>query len=348
MKKNLHVAANSADYPNKFVPDYARMVGNETQGSKNEFIFIGDGSGIGGGFKFSVGKRNLWYGIKFCFLAREYSSIIFHSTPSKYLLLFLILRFLIFRSIRIYFVLWGGEFKFSGGGGVHGRLIALLNKLAMQCSDGFITYLKSDYEKAVQLSGNHRAKWIDIDGVYPSNSLTATAPSRSKKICRVLIGASALERNKHFEIIERLAKKSVAAEVEYIIPLSYGDRRYADKVFQYAEAMLVGDLKPLFGFMERDEYLKLLSTIDIAFFNNEGQQGMGNIRNLLGFGAQVFLNPQSDSYRYFLNLGLKVFDITDNSIVIEQALMESNITRAHALFSREQLVKQTENFLQNA
>lgn len=347
MKKNLHVSSNSGAYPNKFVPDYARMVEGGTQGSQNEFLFIGDDCGIGDGFNYTIGRRSFWYGVKFCFLAKKYSSIIFHSTPSKYLILFLIFRFLLFRSVRIYFVLWGGEFNFSNKSRVRGLLIVLLNKLAMKCSDGFVTYLKSDYDKAVQFSGNCRAKWIDIEGVYPSNVLSSTMPSRSS-ICRILIGASALERNKHLEIIDRLAKIPMAGEVEYIIPLSYGNQVYAEKVVQYAGAMLTGNLRPLYDFMHRDEYLGLLSTIDVAFFNNEGQQGMGNIRNLLGFGAQVFLNPRSDSYRYFLNLELKVFDITDTSVAIERVLMEKNRARAQELFSKERLVMQTQKFLLNA
>lgn len=45
-------------------------------------------------------------------------------------------------------------------------------------------------------------------------------------------------------------------------------------------------MNPIVDFMDFNEYINFLSTIDIAIFNHKRQQGMGNIITLLGMGKK--------------------------------------------------------------
>lgn len=347
MKKNLHIMGNSRKYPNKFVPDYARFLNEFVPQAKNEFVIVGDDYNVGQGFEYSVVEISVSQMFSLAFVSKKYDKVIFHSIPSRFFLLYLFFKKLSFSKNNSYLVLWGGEIHFLKKDSLRDKLNIKLNAFFMRMMKGFITYIEQDYDLAVKMSGNKKANWINIQSIYPSNVVQCNKISNSGSGLKVLIGTSALKGNRHHDIIDIIANAGSAAEVEFIIPLSYGSKEYADKVVSYAEKKLNGKVTPLRDFMPIEQYTQILSTIHLALFMHDGQQGMGNIRNLLAFGANVYMKSDSISYQYCAGLGFKVYDMQAFSKFVYDKETEQNVQLAQKVFSKALLIEQSRDFLAN-
>lgn len=337
---NIHIFNHSKKYPNKFVPEYIKWFQHSDIKTDNQFWMIGDDeleNNIETRKYFSIFK--LIYDFIF---SRKVNKYIFHSLPSGYSLIpITILLYL--KPASYYIIIWGGEVRFKKNNNLKDKVKNLIDRLFLYRMKGFITYLESDYLAARQYSKNKKAQWIKIPSCYPSNVFSGLKPKRDK-IQKILIGSSALPRNNHKDIIDRLADLSLK-NVEYIIPLSYGDISYANKVSNYAKSKL-SNVITIFEFYDYSRYMKLLSTIDHAIFAHTGQQGMGNIINLISSGAKVFLNYNSDSYKFFINEGFEVFSLDElNHINLTPKIMHNNIEKSTEYFSANALLKGMNDFL---
>jgi dTDP-N-acetylfucosamine:lipid II N-acetylfucosaminyltransferase len=70
-----------------------------------------------------------------------------------------------------------------------------------------------------------------------------------------------------------------------------------------------------------DDYLSLLSGIDIAVMNHRRQQGLGNILPIMYFGKKVYLRSEITTYKFLKDLGCAIFDIesiksSENSFLV--------------------------------
>lgn len=121
----------------------------------------------------------------------------------------------------------------------------------------------------------------------------------------VLVGNSATYSNNTFDALYKLSCDKSVSKV--ICPLSYGEsvcRNQIDKVGQH----LYGNRwNPLFDFLPKDDYFKLLCECDVFVFNHIRQQAIGNIRLALKMGGLVILNDRSPSWEYYKSIGVKVY-----------------------------------------
>ena len=94
------------------------------------------------------------------------------------------------------------------------------------------------------------------------------------------------------------------------------------------------------NFIDLNEYIKLLSKIDIAIFNHERQQAFNSIITLIGLGKKVYLNPSSPIIET-LNEYKVCFFTTDNINLdpLDNINAKKNIDRIKKLFSKEILIK---------
>lgn len=343
--KILHIFANSGAYPNKFVPDLAVLLERISGDVDNKFIVLGDDSNLHSRFKYFVFLTSLKSMLKLVFFSRGVDKIVFHSIASRYLIVFLLFHKIASKKSKYYLVLWGGEVHFLNTNTWRNRLAIILNGYFMSKMHGFITYIKQDFDLAVKLSGNTKSEWINIQSVYPSNVVDSSFDRVSRHECRIMIGCSALKGNRHKDIIDLVASSNISETAEFIFPLSYGSRDYAEEIILYARGKIKGKVTPLYDFVSIGEYRQMLSTVNVALFMHDGQQGMGNIRNLIYFGAAVYLKKNSVSYEYFSDAGFKVFDIEKDIIEPSITLLEDNISNAAEVFSERLLVEQIRDFL---
>lgn len=126
---------------------------------------------------------------------------------------------------------------------------------------------------------------------------------------RILLGNSADPTNNHADTVNfftrgRLKNSSIFA------PLSYGNMHYADFVEQYMIKRLGNRFHPIRDYMPREEYIKFLSSMDMAIMNHNRQQAYGNICTILTLGKPVFMKTKNVVYPLLRSMGIEdVYDV---------------------------------------
>lgn len=129
---------------------------------------------------------------------------------------------------------------------------------------------------------------------------------------RIVLGNSATETNCHSEILRLLHDQYGGEAIEVYSPLSYGSSiRYKDSVIALGDELLGEKFIPITQYMDIDAYYDFLSDCDIGIFNNNRQQGMGNIRALLALGKKVYIRSDTAMWDYFREGGYILFPVEE-------------------------------------
>lgn len=272
--------------------------------------------------------------------------IILHSIFSVYVnLLFFFMPWLLKKS---YWVIWGGDlYAFNNLRTSFKEKIKEFIKSRVICNIGnLITYIEGDVKLA--------RKWYRVRGewhkcnMYISNTYDDSIySSKLHDTVHVLVGNSASPSNNHIEIFEKL-KPYLNSNIKIFCPLSYGDKNYAKTVEEIGDSIFGDKFISITKFMENEIYYEFLSNIDIAIFNHDRQQGMGNVITLLGMGKKVYLRNQTTPYLMLKNAGIKVYSNSYINIdLISEKESVHNNKEIKKQFSRSKLVHQWSNIFKD-
>jgi dTDP-N-acetylfucosamine:lipid II N-acetylfucosaminyltransferase len=244
---------------------------------------------------------------------------------------------------KCYWAIWGGDLYCRANQQNNVQWIAreIIRKIIIKKIGHFITHIKGDYDLA--------KKWYGGNGVwhecfmYPSNLFQdiSSQPLPHEGI-NILLGNSSDPSNNHIEVLDKL-KSQDGENIRIYCPLSYGDQTNAQKVSDYGESLFGSKFIPIRNFMRIEKYNELLAKIDIAIFNHNRQQGMGNTTSLLGMGKKVFMREEVTPYVMFKNIGIKVYSINNlNLNLIDENIARANIMAVKKYFSIDKLREQWE------
>ena len=130
----------------------------------------------------------------------------------------------------------------------------------------------------------------------------------------ILIGNSAAPSENHVDVWDEI-KGKLPKGVKVIIPLSYGDKDYAQKVTSRLPFSDV-QIEILNRYLPREEYFGIVNSCAYAFFGSIRQHAMGNIYHALSNDIKVFLYKESVMYGYLKKVGFVIYaieDLDDNS-----------------------------------
>ena len=99
----------------------------------------------------------------------------------------------------------------------------------------------------------------------------------------------------------------LGSEVDHLFNCDL-DRRCSQEIIRKGEALLGNRFKPLTDFISLQQYRCLLGEIDLAIFNHQRQQGLGNIIALLAKGKTVYLRPEVTTRACFEQMGITLMD----------------------------------------
>ncbi|MGY5651342.1 TDP-N-acetylfucosamine:lipid II N-acetylfucosaminyltransferase [Vibrio cincinnatiensis] len=125
----------------------------------------------------------------------------------------------------------------------------------------------------------------------------------------ILVGNSASPNNNHLEIFELLAKVKLDSNTKVIVPLSYGDELYKNKIIEKGVKFFGERFLPITEFMSIWKYSQLLNRCDIMIMNHKRQQAAGNIALGLLMGTKVFLNENNPLVKFYQKYGIETFSI---------------------------------------
>lgn len=290
-------------------------------------------------------------------LSRVSEKIIFHSLFNYKWASFVVFasKFSLRNKPKLFWRIWGGDLyndfmrpKKSINNKIETSIRFFLKKLVIKNLFGITTPVKGDYNLAVKIF-NAKAiyfKTVYNEILYSRNFLEEIIEKATKTNAKsVLLGNSATFTNYHFEAIDMLHEQRKKGEFEVICPLSYGNKKYAEKVIEYGKERLGNDFKPILKFMDKEKYIELLAGVDVALMNHKRQQALGNIGLLLRLGKKVYLRPEITSFSFYESLGAKVFDINKirgisycEFFYLSEKDRENNKKKLDAFFTTENAV----------
>ncbi len=353
MKKIIHIVTNE-----KFANPFYNLIKENFNQDEHLFIYLsGSPESLYAIPKFenvvNLNKRfNKFYNyFKLSSILKPYlksaDKIIVHGLFSKNLIYFFYFnkQFL----SKSFWIMWGGDLYPSPHDSRKKNILRSLKKFIIKKVKGgffgYITCIKGDYELAQNLfnaNGGVYESFAYLSNVFKPMSL----PRITHSTKTILVGNSAHQTSHHEEVFRKL-KKLKDQNFKVICPLSYGSKSHAKEISELGFSFFGKRFVPLMDFMNLDDYLKILSEVDIAIFAHKRQQAMGNFINLLGLGKTIYMNNDVTHYSFFKELGVIVFDYKNLELnLLDQISANQNKSLISNYFSKENLLKQYRNIFE--
>lgn len=171
--------------------------------------------------------------------------------------------------------------------------------------DYFHPVFIDEYEMMRQQHEEFRAKVF----FRPGSSIQNFSLSIKDPFGGILFGNSSTPTNNHLDVWEFI-KGACKENYRVIIPLSYGDMSYGDKIQKVIEQE-GNNVLILREMIEKKEYTEMIQSCSYAVFGMMRQQAMSNINHCMLYGIKVFLFKDSMNYKFLKSRGFEVFAIED-------------------------------------
>lgn len=176
--------------------------------------------------------------------------------------------------------------------------VALLHlrfrKEAYRRIDQIFTWMHGEYafahEHLPSLSAEHQFFFYENDVPYQALD-KAVGKAESGRRPVYVVGNSATPELNHLDAIRWMEDTGVEADL--IVPVSYGNRRYAAYLEEQQATYRHGRIRFLREYMDFTDYLRILASADGLVMNNVRPQGYGNIFMMMYLGKRIFLNPRN-------------------------------------------------------
>lgn len=126
--------------------------------------------------------------------------------------------------------------------------------------------------------------------------LKGITPTKNDEYLKILVGHNCSPVDNHLEILDKL-KKFKNEKIHLIIPLSYSNPNngYKEEIIKKAiNTFGKSKISILDDFISLNDYIKLISTIDIAIMDMYFSNGLGNISYILYFKKKLYVRNGSN------------------------------------------------------
>lgn len=215
----------------------------------------------------------------------------------------------------------------------------------------FVTYLEEDYKYFSKYYSNKfqfvNSPFSTIDQYLAGNKQSALFDDAQN----ILIGNSNSIESNHLDVFSVLKTQDILKNTKVFTPLSYGDDEvYKNKVIHNGEQTLGLAFFPLLDFMDRNDYISMLSSCSTGIFYHYRQQAMGNIIAMLYLGARIYLSPKNPAFNFFISNGIKVFDFDNDFKLFMNTKLDiktayNNKTKLDILFNEEKVLEDIKNLI---
>ncbi len=132
-----------------------------------------------------------------------------------------------------------------------------------------------------------------------------------KDIFTILIGNSASKSCRYEQALDKLASiLNKDDEFKIMCILSYpNDDAYIKQISTYGHKLFGNKFIPITEFLPYEKYVELLAKTDVAIFNHNRQQALGNIASLVYLGKKVFISKENACINYFEDMGAIVYEV---------------------------------------
>ncbi len=100
---------------------------------------------------------------------------------------------------------------------------------------------------------------------------------------------------------------------------------YKQEIINIGDKLFSNQFYPIIELMEYNDYLSFLNSVDIAIFNHNRQQAVGNIILLLSMGKTIYLSEENNAYNMLKNLKIIFKEISELDNDIEEISLDDKI-----------------------
>lgn len=251
------------------------------------------------------------------------NKVIIHSIFSRKLLFILLLKQKKNAS-KYFWMIWGGDLYNA----YWNKDKNLMNKILELARKKFIRkipavgYIRGDFE-FLTTHYKTNAKFYTASYTYDFH-IPFTSPKTASSI-NILLANSASPSCRYEAMLKKIAKFK-CPNIQIYCVLSYpNNQTYISYIKKLGHDLLGDRFHALDYYMPYNEYMKLLNSIDIALFNHNRQQALGNIASLLYLGKKVYISDENACKEYFEDMGAIVYAINDFSELSLSAPINENI-----------------------
>ena len=176
--------------------------------------------------------------------------------------------------------------------------------------DVILTGIKGDYnlvKENFETDAKHEYFFypLFIDFEILDRVINDAGRKKTSNGINILVGNSGTATNNHLEVFEILAQYLDEIN-EVVVPLSYGDKEYIENITYHGRRLLGNKFKPLYEFLKKYEYAKIVNECDLIFMNHRRQQGFANMIVALYLGKMVYLSENVTTYGTLVDWKLNV------------------------------------------
>lgn len=231
---------------------------------------------------------------------------------------------------KTYFHFWGGDFyQFRDGHSLKQRIEKKVDNYCLKHCKAVVLLLESEKKTFVSLFPFTKNKEFayaivpngkkDDEVLCKYRNLAMNRVQDEKR--RIIIGNSSTRTNEHIEIFDQLNGIDLE-NVEIICPLSYGDMDYQREVINKGRKVFGDAFHPITEYMNYDQYNELLLSCDVGIYNNNRQQGLGNISAMINMGKKVFIRKDTPMWDSFMKYGYIMNDVSMISKMSKEQIFE--------------------------
>jgi hypothetical protein len=162
------------------------------------------------------------------------------------------------------------------------------------------TWIKYDYEMIRYI--NPKMKWMYYSYFVTTQMGLDILEYQPININRLWLGNSATDTNNHFDALYFLNEINWQGEI--IVPLSYGNKSYTEKVLRTGEKYFGVRFIPLTDFIPLEQYHQIMNSCGIVWMNHIRQQAAGNTIAALYMGKAVIMNTNNSLYKTLTEWGV--------------------------------------------
>jgi len=243
---------------------------------------------------------------------------------------------------KIFWIIWGHDlYSYKNANkNLYTKVYEYIRKKVITKIPNYVVYMKNEFElmkKVYNTDGKHFRSFVYLSNLYEENEVV----KKDSSCLTLMVGNSASKTNCHKEIFDIL-KKYKNENIKVIVPLSYsGSKEYVDDIVKTGTQLFQDKFIPILDYMEYEKYKELLSSVDMALFNHNRQEGIGNTNLLISYGVKIYLRHGTSQYNFYNSEDIKVFDINDFDLTrLSEEDKEKNQRILKKLFSKESLKEQ--------
>lgn len=206
------------------------------------------------------------------------------------------------------------------------------------------TVIPSEFELLNSNFSVPNSKFISWNYMNLEDDIIKGFDSKTVRGKSILVGHSAAIENNHLDSFDFIVKKDLEFD-KIVCPLSYGDPEYAKFVIHRGNELFDESFFPIRDFLPYSEYVRTLLDCEICIFSSLRQIGFANIVLMLFLGSKIILDEESFTYKFFDQLGVKVFHQNSKDLTISPIDLNHTRNVLRSIWGKKNKDERTKYFI---